>query len=455
MFINYFIKFKKRVALIDAKRNQLFLYEDLLKKIKYYDKFIKKNSVIVILASNNVETIAFYLSCLNSKKKCVSIILDETFNKNFIESIIKKYKANIIFYPTKTLINKSYKKKLIIDDQVISETNYAINNINTLNKLLLTTSGTTGSSKFVRLSKSNLESNSKSIIKSLKINKNHTAMTMMPLGYSYGLSILNTHLMKGAKIIISQKSIFEKDFWIFFKKFKVNSLSGVPAFYEYIKKLDLKKLNLKKLVYISQAGGHLEAKTKNYLYNFAKKFHVKFYLMYGQTEASPRISCLDVIKYPKKIRSVGKAIDGVHVKTIDKIKVAGELHVKGKNVCLGYSNNILDLKKGDINRGHLNTGDLGYLDKDQFIHIKGRAKRFSKLYGFRINLDDIEIYLNKMHITCNCCSDDKKIFIKYEKLIDLKKIKKILYFNFNINPNSLEIIKVKKLDMKNTLKQKF
>jgi len=455
MLIKYFVKFQKRVALIDAKTNEQSTYKQLIKRIKYYDQFIDDNSVIMIIVSNNINTIEFYLACLNSKKKCITMVLDETFNKNYIETIIKKYKPNLIFNPKKILIGKFLNKRTVVNDQIISKTNFKNNKFNSINKLLLTTSGTTGSSKFVRFSKNNLVSNSRSIIKSLKIKKNHIVMTTMPMGYSYGLSILNTHLMSGAKIIINRESLLNKNFWIYLKKYKVNSLNGVPSFYNYLKKLDFKKFNLKKLLYLSQAGGNLDIEVKNYLYKFVKKLKIKLYFMYGQTEASPRISCFDVIKYPKKIGSVGRAIDGVSVGKVNEKKKYSELYVKGKNVCLGYAENIFDLKKGDVNKKFLKTGDVGYLDKERFIFIKGRIKRFSKLYGFRINLDEIEMYLKKMSIFCKCFSDDNKIFIKYLNSKNVKNIKKILFSKFNINSNSLELIKVKKLDQKITLKNQF
>ena len=107
--------------------------------------------------------------------------------------------------------------------------------MNYINFLLLSTSGTTHSPKFVRLSKKNIEDNTKKIIKCLKIKKDHTTITTMPAGYSYGLSIINTHLKCGAKIVLNKNSILEKQFWNKIKNFKVNSFGGVPEFYDFLK----------------------------------------------------------------------------------------------------------------------------------------------------------------------------------------------------------------------------
>ena len=122
MLIKYFVKFQKRVALIDAKTNEQSTYKQLIKRIKYYDQFIDDNSVIMIIVSNNINTIEFYLACLNSKKKCITMVLDETFNKNYIETIIKKYKPNLIFNPKKILIGKFLNKRTVVNDQIILTT---------------------------------------------------------------------------------------------------------------------------------------------------------------------------------------------------------------------------------------------------------------------------------------------------------------------------------------------
>ena len=123
---------------------------------------------------------------------------------------------------------------------------------------MLSTSGTTQNPKFVRLSDLNLTNNTNEIIKYLNINSNHTTITTMPMGYSYGLSIINTHLFSGAKIIINNETIFDKNLWNKIYKFKVNSFGGVPQFYEILKKIKFEKIKLPHLKYLTQAGGKLD-----------------------------------------------------------------------------------------------------------------------------------------------------------------------------------------------------
>ena len=454
MLKNYLEKYKNRVALVNSHDEIKVTYKTLSENINFLDKFIEEKSINLLLVSNNISSIIIYLAFLNSKKKCVTIILDETFNSEYIKNVINNYKPNCIYYPKYSKIFQNFEGKTFFNEYMFYKTNYKNFYFNSINKILLTTSGTTGSSKFVRLSKINLKENAKSIIKSIKIKKDHVAMTMMPMGYSFGLSIINTHLMTGAKIVINKKSILDREFWNYFKKFEVNSLSGVPEFFYYLKKLNLNKFNLNQLVYFSQAGGSLDLNTKNYISNISKKLNIKFYSMYGQTEASPRISCFDVTKFPKKIESAGKPIQGVRVYKLNKEKM-GELLVKGKNICLGYSESIKDLKYGDVNKGTIKTGDVGYIDKDRFIYIKGRLKRIVKLFGFRINLDEIETFLKEKKIKSKCLNRDNKLFIKYKGEISTIKIKNLLKLKFQINSNFIDVKKSGKIVKDLNLKMRF
>ena len=179
--------------------------------------------------------------------------------------------------------------------------------------VLLSTSGSTGSSKFVKLSKENILDNALNICKYLKINSNHTTITTMSPSYSYGMSIINTHFISGSKIILNNQSFFEKIFWDKVKKYKVNSFGGVPYHYEILKKLKFSNFNLPSLKYLTQAGGGMNKDLILYFLKCCKKNNIKFIQMYGQTEASPRISYLPFKIARKKIGSIGKAIPGGHI----------------------------------------------------------------------------------------------------------------------------------------------
>ena len=209
-----------------------------------------------------------------------------------------------------------------------------------------------GAIKFVKLSKSNLKNNTDSIISYLKINNKDSSMTNLPMSYSYMLSIINTHLEIGASIIVSKYSLIEKEFWQIFKNNKITSFNGVPYTYEMLSKIGLKNIKINSLRYLTHAGGKLENNKLKEILNFCKKNSLKFFSMYGQTEASPRISYLRPELAEKKIGSIGKGIKGNKIylinktgKKINKSFQEGEIVCEGKNVFIGYSENYKDLKK--------------------------------------------------------------------------------------------------------------
>ena len=244
-------------------------------------------------------------------------------------------------------------------------------------------------------------------------------------------------------IVLNTKTVFEKEFWKIIKKFKIYSFGGVPSFYELLFKLKFKKLIPPSLRYITQAGGKIDVKLFRYFSSIKK---LKFISMYGQAEASPRIAFLSPNYNKIKPGSIGKPLKGYKL-SIDKIGKFrnydyGELIFKGKNVCLGYASNINDLLKGDINKGLLKTGDLGYKDKDNYYYIVGRKKRISKIFGIRINLDDIENLLKKNNFLCQCVPDNKFLIIEFLNNYEEAKIKSVIFKEFKIKINFIKTLKV-------------
>ena len=320
--------------------------------------------------------------------------------------------------------------------------------LNYKNFLLLTTSGTTQSPKFVRLSTSNLEDNVKKIKDYLNINSKHTTITTMPLGYSYGLSVLNSHLSVGAKIFINNRSILEKNFWNIIKIKKINSLNGVPEFYEFLKKIDFKKRVSKSIKYLTQEGGKLSNETLSYFGKICVEKKIKFYVMYGQTETSPRMTYLAWKNFFRKLGSVGKPLKGYKIelqdkngKKIKRHEVNGEIIFSGKNVCLGYAKIFSDLKKGDTNKGILKTGDIGKFDKSKHLFVVGRKDRYIKLFGRRCDLADVEKFLIKNGYIAKCYFKKPNIIVLIKNNYNSQKIKEILGKFLKINHNFISVEK--------------
>ncbi len=253
--------------------------------------------------------------------------------------------------------------------------------------LLLSTSGSTGSPRFVRLTRGNVEANAESIAEVLGIGLADCAITSLPIHYSYGLSVLNTHLLRGASIALTDQGLLEPGFWETFRKAECTSFAGVPYLYQILRRLDPGRLNIPTLNTMTQAGGRMDPALIAKFSSWIAERGGRFFVMYGQTEATARISILPSSALPEKLGSVGLPIPGGRVEIDPE---TGELIYSGPNVMMGYAAAREDLALGDELHGTLRTGDLARIDDDGFIFITGRAKRDAKVFGLRINLDEVE-----------------------------------------------------------------
>lgn len=286
--------------------------------------------------------------------------------------------------------------------------------------LLLTTSGSTGSPKLVRQSYTNIMANTESIVEYLKIDTAERAITTLPMSYTYGLSILNTHLYAGGGVILTQKTLMQREFWQQFKEYRATSFGGVPYTYEILEKLRFFRMDLPSLRTMTQAGGKLLPELHKKFAAFAQETGRIFVVMYGQTEATARMAWLPPDRALEKYGSMGVPIPGGCFTLIDAAEnvieipeTVGELVYTGKNVTLGYAERGEDLAKGDERNGVLQTGDMAKRDSDGFYYIVGRKKRFLKIFGNRVNLDEVERMLQSAFpgFECVCGGFDDKMFV--------------------------------------------
>ena len=245
----------------------------------------------------------------------------------------------------------------------------------------------------------------------LGLGESEKPITTLPMNYTYGLSIINSHLFVGATILVTDRGLMQKEFWTFFKKQGATSFGGVPYTYEMLDRLRFFKMDLPTLRYSTQAGGKLTPELHKKFAEYAQAKGVKFIVMYGQCEATARMGYLPADKSIEKYGSMGIAIPGGQFKLIDidgnEIKeplTTGELVYKGDNVTLGYAECGDDLKKGDERKGILQTGDMAQFDEEGFYYIVGRKKRFLKIYGNRVNLDEIDRMIKTKFDNIDCAS---------------------------------------------------
>ena len=451
-FINQLEKFDSQVALINNK-NEKILYKDLLATSDSIVNSLLERKLIFLLCENNYEFISTYIGCL--RKKIVPALLSSQIDLKLLINLIDIYLPKYILLPKSRNIEiKNYTKIYNLENYVILEKNkkkdYTLNNDLAL---LLSTSGSTGNKKFVRISYDNLDNNTQNIVKYLNIKKNHRTVTTMPPYYTYGLSIINTHLYVGASILVTNLKIIEKSFWNLMKSYKINSFGGVPYFYEILKKLNFANMNLSDLKYITQAGGPIDKNIGEYFLEYSKKNKVKFIIMYGQAEATSRMTFLPYENLQSKLGSVGIPIPGGKISIANKKKdlySEGEIIYSGKNVSFGYATNKDDLRKGDENKGQLFTGDFGKLDKDGYLYIIGRKSRTVKILGHRINLSDLDKLLKEKGYTCVCTGANNQVTVFYNNKKYDKKILSYLSKITNINSNCFKMKFIKSFPMNET-----
>ena len=248
--------------------------------------------------------------------------------------------------------------------------------------LLLSTSGSTGSAKLVRLTLAAMKINAAAIGEVLKISSEDVAAGYLPLHYSYGMSVLTSHLARGARIRLTDMRLTDRAFWPAMREAAITHMPGVPFHYQIMLKLGLKRLNLPSLRVLTQAGGALDPELRQEVRDFIQATGGRFFVLYGQTEAAPRMTTLQHEDFPAAPRSVGTALPGCRIEIRDPdANGYGEVVFYGPNVMLGYAESRDDLAHGDEMGGRLPTGDIGGLDDSGRLTLTGRVKRMGKLYG--------------------------------------------------------------------------
>ena len=416
------LHFSDKIAVITDNDIQL-TYKQLYQETELFKSHLTKWGLICCLCQNKLGSLIGYISGICAGYPLV--MLDGGRDDVYLSGYVKHYLPEYLWLPSDRISNikcsvlyEKYGYSLV---QLSYNKDISLSPIHQKLRLCLTTSGSTGSPKLVRLTEENIKSNAESIAQYLKIGEKERPITTLPMYYSFGLSVINSHLIKGATILLTDSNIFSGSFWNFFKKYSPTSIAGVPFTYEMLERMGLFKMELPSLKTMIQAGGKLNVDVVKKYVQFAKESERSFIVMYGQTEASPRMSYLPFEYAQKKPSSIGIAIPGgefmlynVDGQVIQDSEVQGELIYKGPNVCMGYAESREDLIKDDENKGILKTGDVAYRDEDGFYYITGRLKRFVKIWGNRYNLDAIEQLIKPITSNCACIGNDKRIFICIE-----------------------------------------
>jgi acyl-CoA synthetase (AMP-forming)/AMP-acid ligase II len=439
-----------RNALFDPHESRWLTYAELAARVEETARPLREfpKALVFDFCRNDVRSILIYLAFLEAGHAVA--LLDDHLRPELKQHLVDLYRPE--FISASALAPGSLAEVCPGCWQTGAPLSGGLNEQLTL---LLSTSGSTGSPKFVRLTRGNVASNARSISEALAIHEDDRAITSLPIHYSYGLSVLNTHLLCGASVVLTDEGLTASGFWAAVRDHQCTSFAGVPYSYQILNRLGLEALNVPSLHMLTQAGGKLES---SLVAKFADLMHNRggqFFVMYGQTEATARIAILPSQIVSAKLGSAGKAIPGgaISIEVEPGVPAptgeVGELVYTGPNVMMGYANSRADLPLGDVLGGVLRTGDMASIDSDGFIYMAGRAKRDAKLYGLRINLDEVEDMLRKHGPTAVVSRDEKlRIFCEYGDDAAFAGYRRDLASRLQINYLAFEFVRVDKLPTK-------
>lgn len=394
-----------------------------------------EKQLVLLLCSNQYDVLVAYLSALRVGHAVM--LLSADMDAGLLERIIATYKSKWIYHSEPIAGYNQQGKNLWRRENTESI------KIHADLAVMLSTSGTTGSEKFVRLSYRNIQSNAEAIAEYLEMDASERGIANLPMSYSYGLSILNSHLAVGATVLLTDMSVMEKAFWSFVKEERATSFAGVPFTYQMLQRIGFLKMDLPHLRMFTQAGGRLDERLVRLFAENAAESGKKFYVMYGQTEASPRISYIPPDKVLEKSGSIGVAIPGG---SLQINKETSELIYRGENVMMGYAESVADLAKGDECCGILHTGDTATVDEDGYFTITGRLKRFVKLFGLRVNLDEVERRLEaELKCSVACTGYDERLVVLIEAEQATQIAKECLESVYHLHKSSFRVYEVERI----------
>jgi acyl-CoA synthetase (AMP-forming)/AMP-acid ligase II len=431
-------------AAIDARSGKTWTYAQLHEDVARFRATVPqlgRKSLGLLIAQNRYECLVAYLAALSAESAL--ILLDAALNPELLRQLLELYRPDWIFASQPGADFAGYRESASGEAGLFEiERPYALE-IHPEVALLLSTSGSTGSPKFVRLTLRNLQANADSIVQYLQLTPRERPITSLPMAYSYGLSVINSHLHAGATIIFTEDGVLRREFWDAVERYGCTSFAGVPYTYEVLFQTGLLKKWGTSLRVLTQAGGRLDERYIRELWSLALSRGWKFFVMYGQTEAAPRISYVPFDQLGRKIGSIGIAVPHGSL-TLDES--TGELVYCGPNVMLGYAECPQDLAKGDELFGVLRTGDLAWQDADGYFYISGRLKRFLKLFGRRFNLDELEIILSRrFESTVACCGRDDLLIAGVENREDTEMIRGTVCEMFDLPRAAVKVVAMKEL----------
>lgn len=445
-------KFDNNLAIKDDRGNEITYCElnDIANNIY---SAIGRRCLVFSFCRNEIGSVLGYVAFLNNG--IVPVQLNSTLEVALRNELMEKYEPAYVWVP-KDMTSEFSDYSLVYSsyDYVLLKTNYSKEYalFDEL-ALLITTSGSTGSPKFVRQAYKNIISNAESIAEYLQLDSTERPITTLPMNYVYGLSIINSHFLVGAALMVTDKTLMQKEFWSFFKESNATSFGGVPYTYEMLDKLRFYRMDLPSLRTMTQAGGKITPELHEKFALYAEENHKNFVVMYGAAEATSRMGYLPPERAVEKKGSMGIPIPGGKYRLVDADgndistpNTVGELVYEGENVTLGYAEKGDDLSLDDERHGILFTGDMAQFDEDGYFYIVGRKKRFLKIFGNRVNLDEVDRLIKgefNIEVASSGVDDHMYIFIVDNSMAD--KVKDFIVSKTGLNQVAFKVMVIESI----------
>ncbi|HHU98705.1 MAG TPA: AMP-binding protein, partial [Bacteroidales bacterium] len=393
---------------------------------KWINEMVGTDKHIILLSVNNLFFVKMYLAIIKSGNICIP--LDPGIEKENYRYIHELTEPKLIF------LTREVEKRLELNsDQAWYPDTLPSSAENYTDEIpgsefdrercaeIIFTSGSTGKPKGVMISHKNLIANTSSIVEYLQLTQDDRMLVVLPFYYCYGLSLLHTHLRVGGSIVFNNSFIFLGGVLKSLIDYKCTGFAGVPSHFQILlrKSDSFKQTSFPDLKYVTQAGGKL---APVFIDEFRQAHpEVRFIVMYGQTEATARLSWLPPEVYDRRKGSMGRGIPGVELKVVNekgeliRPGETGEVIARGDNIMMGYFADEEGTKNA-IRNGWLYTGDLGTLDEDGYIYLTARSKEIIKVRGKRISPKEIEAVILALPEVIDCTIEGVEDDIEGEML---------------------------------------
>lgn len=414
MFLNLEQFDRAKLAIKDDSGYSL-TYGELCDTIARIGALELPRSIVFCMCENCAGSLLGYLAFETYHQ--VPLLLSAGLDQELRSNLESSYCPSYYWMPERMLDSVAGEQLFSACGYVLVRTAYAPYPLNEKLSMLLTTSGSTGSPKLVRHKYGNLEANAENVAKVFAWTPDEVGICDLPMNYTMGLNVINSHLVVGASVLMVKTNLMDPYFWEFIKENGGTSFCGVPFSYEIMRRVGFDKMDLPALRTLAEGGGKLTDKMFSWIASYCKNSGKRFCATFGTSETSARMAFLDPEKALEKIGSMGKAIPQGELFLVDEAvgedgSVTGELGYRGPNVTMGYAVCKEDLLKDDEFCGEYHTGDIARRDPEGFYFIIGRMKRFLKLFGMRVSLDETErILKTQFSSDFVCTGTDKRMNI--------------------------------------------